>query len=77
MIHHGDMEARSNFLHEARTGPVIGAAIEVHPALGPGLLESPYEECLCHELHLGGISFERQKNLPVEYKNIKLDCRGE
>jgi len=53
---------------------IIGAAIEVHKHLGPGLLESAYEECLCHELHLMGLSFERQKSLPVEYKGIKLDC---
>ena len=56
------------------TGIVIGAAIEVHQALGPGLLESAYEECLCHELKLGGIQFERQVDLPVEYKGTKLDC---
>src|ERR1700751_1859914 len=59
---------------DPRTAPIIGAAIEVHRALGPGLLESAYEECLCHEFHLRGISFERQRALPVEYKNIKLDC---
>ena len=53
---------------------IIGAAIEVHKALGPGLLESAYEECLCHELSLRGVSFERQKPLPVEYKGTKLDC---
>ena len=53
---------------------VIGAAIEVHKTLGPGLLESAYEQCLCHELNLEGISFERQKELPVVYKQIKLDC---
>ena len=53
---------------------IIGAAIEVHKALGPGLLESAYEECLCHELSLRGVSFERQKPLPVEYKGKKLDC---
>jgi GxxExxY protein len=53
---------------------VIGAAIEVHKALGPGLLESVYEECLCHELNLRGFSFERQKLLPVEYKGKQLDC---
>ena len=53
---------------------VIGAAIEVHKTLGPGLLESAYEECLCHELGFRGISFERQKPLPVEYKGKKLDC---
>jgi GxxExxY protein len=74
MIHHGDTEARSKLLHEALTEQVIGAAIEVHRALGPGLLESAYEECLCHEVHLRGISFERQKPLPVEYKGVKLDC---
>jgi GxxExxY protein len=53
---------------------IIGAAIEVHKALGPGLLESAYEECLCHELSLRGFSFERQKPLPVVYKGKQLDC---
>jgi GxxExxY protein len=56
------------------SGKIIQAAIEVHRCLGPGLLESAYEECLCHELNLMGISFERQKGLPVEYKGVKLDC---
>ena len=53
---------------------VIGAAIEVHKTLGAGLLESAYEQCLCHELNLRGLAFERQKELPVTYKGIKLDC---
>ncbi|MBU4490994.1 MAG: GxxExxY protein [Euryarchaeota archaeon] len=53
---------------------IIGAAIEVHKTLGPGLLESTYEECLCHELSLRGLGFERQRPLPVMYKNKKLDC---
>lgn len=53
---------------------IIGAAIEVHRTLGPGLLESAYEQCLCHELNLQKISFERQKELPVTYKGMKLDC---
>jgi len=53
---------------------IIGAAIEVHKTLGPGLLESAYEQCLCHELNLRILSFERQKELPVVYKQIKLDC---
>ena len=53
---------------------IIGAAIEVHKTLGPGLLESAYEQCLCHELNLLGLSFERQKPLPVEYKGKRLDC---
>ena len=55
------------------TGQVIGAAIEVHNALGPGLLESAYEECLCHEFELKEIPYERQKELPLEYKGVKLD----
>ena len=53
---------------------IIGAAIEVHKSLGPGLLESAYEECLCHELQICGLGFERQKPLPVVYKNVRLDC---
>lgn len=56
------------------TKEVIGAAMEVHRALGPGLLESAYEECLCHELSVRGIPFERQKPLPVVFKAVKLDC---
>src|SRR4051812_28442523 len=56
------------------TRPIIGAGIEVHRALGPGLMESAYEECLCHELSLRAISFQRQVEIPVSYKNIKLDC---
>ena len=53
---------------------IIGAAIEVHKALGPGLLESAYEECICHQLGIGGLSLERQKPLAVRYKGINLDC---
>ena len=59
---------------DPRTSAIIGAAIEVHRHLGPGLLESAYEECLCHELHLRGIDFRGQIDLPVEYKGLKLDC---
>jgi GxxExxY protein len=59
---------------DPRTSPIIGAAIEVHRQLGPGLLESAYEECLCHELHLRGMTFERQVDLPVSYKGLRLDC---
>lgn len=55
------------------TGEVIGAAIEVHKHLGPGLLESAYEECLCRELSLRKITYERQKPLPINYKQVKLD----
>ena len=58
----------------ALTEIVIGCAIEVHRALGPGLLESTYEMCLCRELSLRSILFERQKPIPVVYKGVKLDC---
>ncbi|WP_437302147.1 GxxExxY protein [Sorangium sp. So ce388] len=53
---------------------VLGACIEVHRHLGPLLLESAYEQCLCHELSLNGLSFARQKPLPVIYKGVMLDC---
>jgi GxxExxY protein len=56
------------------TERIIGAAIEVHTALGPGLLESTYEECLAREMLLSGLGFERQVPLPVAYKGVKLDC---
>jgi len=56
------------------TGQIIGGAIEVHKALGPGLLESVYEECLCHELDLRRILYKRQHAIPVQYKGAKLDC---
>jgi GxxExxY protein len=55
------------------THKIIGCAIEVHKHLGPGLLESAYEECLCYELSLNGLSYERQVPVPVVYKEIKLN----
>ena len=59
---------------DPRTGAIIAAAIEVHRALGPGLLESVYEECLCRELELRGIAFARQVAIPVEYKGVRSEC---
>ncbi len=56
------------------TEKIIGAAIEVHKTIGPGLLESAYEECLAHELRLHGLCFGRQVPLPVTYKGVSLDC---
>jgi GxxExxY protein len=53
---------------------VIGSAIEVHRHLGPGLLESTYQQCLARELHLSGIPFKLEYPLPVEYKGLHLDC---
>jgi len=59
---------------EKLTQQVIAAAIEVHQALGPGLLESAYEHCLCHELSLRQIQYQRQVVLPLRYKGTMLDC---
>jgi GxxExxY protein len=56
------------------TGAIIGAAIEVHKLLGPGLLESVYEECLAREFTVRDIPFARQKPMPVVYKGVKLEC---
>ena len=53
---------------------VIGCALNVHRELGPGLLESTYEQCLCYELSKAGIQFERQKELPVRYQEVQIDC---
>lgn len=61
-------------IHADVSSRVIGAAIEVHRELGPGLLESACEECLCYELSQAGLAFERQLPLPVQYKRIRLDC---
>lgn len=60
--------------YENLTKKIIGCAIEVHKELGPGLLESAYEECLAYELDKVGLKVERQKPVPVVYKEIKLEC---
>ena len=65
---------QGKLIHEELTEQIVGAAMEVHKALGPGLLESVYEECLCHELHLRGLHFRRQVMVPVIYKGVALDC---
>jgi GxxExxY protein len=56
------------------TGDIIGAAIEVHRQLGPGLLESAYQICLGHEMSLRNLSYERELSLPINYKGLQLDC---
>lgn len=60
-------------IHEELSGAILGAAIEVHRELGPGLLESTYEECLCYEFSVRGIAFQRQLELPVCYKSLRLE----
>ena len=62
------------FKQDPLTGKIIGCAIEVHQSLGPGLLESTYEQCLAHELKLNSIDFQLQAGLPVNYKGMRLDC---
>jgi len=62
------------YYEEELTKRIIGCAIEVHKILGPGLLESVYEECLCHELRHQGLIVDRQKALSLQYKGIQLDC---
>jgi GxxExxY protein len=70
-----DLEAQKTETREdLLSNEIIGAAIEVHRHLGPGLLESAYEECICQELGERGVRFERQKSLPVTYKGTNLDC---
>ena len=61
-------------LEKELTNKIIGAAIEVHKALGPGLLESAYEKCLMKEFELSNISFKSQIELPLEYKGIRVDA---
>jgi len=73
-VHHRDTEDTEMIELNQLTEQIIGAAIEVHKAVGPGLLESAYEECLCRELALRSIPFEQQRPLPVEYKGTRLDC---
>ena len=64
----------TTFDNDPLTEKVIGLAIEVHRQLGPGLLESAYEECLCYELSQARLRLNRQVSLPVIYKSVRLDC---
>lgn len=70
MTHEGEKAGR----FEDGSAEVIAACIEVHRHLGPGLLESAYEHCLCHELSLRSLNFERQRPLPLVYKGVHLEC---
>jgi GxxExxY protein len=71
-MNHRDTETQKG--RDALTERIIGLAIEVHRVLGPGLLESAYEECLCYELRQAQLVFRRQAPLPVVYKQVRLDC---
>lgn len=69
-----DENAVEAYLQQAESDQVLGAAIDVHRALGPGLLESAYESCLAHELGLRGLLFRRQVDVPVSYKSHRVDA---
>jgi GxxExxY protein len=71
--HSGNTE-ESRLLHADLTAEIIAAAIEVHRELGPGLLESAYHACMCHELARRGVRFRSEVALPVKYKGVQLDC---
>jgi len=73
---HRETQRKNKYMndYDELSGKVIGCAIEVHRNLGPGLLESAYERCLSFELLKGNIHHYVQKELPINYKNIKLDC---
>ena len=73
-MNHEGHEGIRRLEFDALSNKVIGCAIEVHRNLGPGLLESTYEQCLAHELKIAEIPFKLQCPLPVEYKGVKLDC---
>ena len=68
------MSGELNSNRDSLTEKVIGAAIEVHRNLGPGLLESVYEQCLCYEISTAGLAVQRQVILPIVYKDIKIDA---
>ena len=72
-MNHGDTEAQRQRLNQV-SQQVIGMCIEVHRVLGPGLLESAYEAALAYELATAGIPFQKQIDLPLDYKGVKLDC---
>jgi GxxExxY protein len=73
MIHHKGTEDTEGS-SPCRTYDIVGAAIEVHRQLGPGLLESAYQTCLCRELLIRGIAFRQQVPLPIRYRGLDLDC---
>ena len=74
MIATENTEYPESKMQDDLTRRIIGAAIEVHRTLGPGLLESAYEQCMAHEMSLQQIAFRLQVSTPVQYKGLRLDC---
>jgi GxxExxY protein len=73
MVHHKGTKETKAFADRI-SFDIVGAAINVHRQLGPGLLESAYEACLCRELSLNGLAYERQVALPLHYRGLDVDC---
>jgi GxxExxY protein len=67
-------EGEAKLVHGGLTDQILSAAFTVHTALGPGLLESVYEQCLCHELSEKGLTYDRQIEIPILYKDVSLQC---
>ncbi len=74
MSYERDSGSGTKLIYEVLTEQIIGAAIELHKAVGPGLLESAYQECMCHELNLRRLQFRRKVVVPVVYEGVALDC---
>jgi len=74
MEHESGVREETHLLHSELTGQIIAAAVEVHRELGPGLLESAYHACMCRELSLRRIPFQKEVDLPVDYKGLHLAC---
>jgi len=72
-LEHRGAQGHTEDVFPELSGRIIGCAMEVHSRLGPGLLESVYEECLCHEFARSGIAFERQRSMPISYREILLE----
>jgi GxxExxY protein len=74
MVAGGFREGREGMSENELSSAIIGCALRVHKALGPGLLESAYEACLCYELTRSNLKVEQQKGLPLVYQDVKLEC---
>jgi GxxExxY protein len=74
MTDDGTPGSGGKLIYQELTEQIIGGAIEVHKAIGPGLLQSVYQECMCREMNLRGLRFQREVKVPVIYKGVALDC---
>jgi GxxExxY protein len=73
-LEHRGHRGTTEVLYAELSGQILKAAFKVHSGLGPGLLESAYEACMCHELYAAGLMFRRQVQVPIQYDGIAIDC---